>query len=163
MVSRASWLCTPIAGCACEVVLLLMVAMHVGAHWMIENPLTSLATCLYIYTVSWTEVWQHPRLRLFMESRGAEGCSTWLGMFGGRTPKPVRLYGSDKFLHHLRRWDPACIMFNPNSIRKCVRSKFKKSDTTVVYWDQQGRKRFKGSTRLKATQTYPLRFGRAVP
>lgn len=30
------------------------------------------------------------------------------------------------------------------------------------YWDRAGRRRFKGSTRLKQSQAYPLRFARAV-
>ena len=45
-----------------------------------------------------------------------------------------------------------------------MRSKFaKKSDTTELYVDGSGKRRFKGTKKLKQTQVYPLRYGRCVP
>ena len=47
--------------------------------------------------------------------------------------------------------------------RNLDRSKFAKSDSTVVYRDSKGNKRFKGAgKKLKETQVYPPAFGRAV-
>lgn len=46
--------------------------------------------------------------------------------------------------------------------RKMKRNMFLKSDTTTVYVDGSGKKRFKGSDTLKSSQTYPPRFGKAV-
>ena len=47
--------------------------------------------------------------------------------------------------------------------RTLDRSRFPgRSDSTVVYTDGAGRRRFKGSPSLKGTQVYPPRFGRHV-
>ena len=48
------------------------------------------------------------------------------------------------------------------SRRKLDRSQFGKSETTVRYKDRSGVIRYKGSKLLKATQTYPRRFGWCV-
>ena len=47
--------------------------------------------------------------------------------------------------------------------RKLDKSKFNKSDSTVHYIDAQGKHRWKGSSKLKATQIYTPSFGRAEP
>ena len=48
--------------------------------------------------------------------------------------------------------------------RKLRASLFKKSETTVKYSSGNGTRRFRANgKRLRATQTYPKRFGRAVP
>ena len=47
--------------------------------------------------------------------------------------------------------------------RKLDKSKFEKSDSTVHYIDSQGNHRWKGSSKLKATQVYTPSFGRAEP
>ena len=46
--------------------------------------------------------------------------------------------------------------------RKLDRKKFGKSNTTVLYKNAKGETKFKGSSTLKQTQTYPSRFGLAV-
>lgn len=47
------------------------------------------------------------------------------------------------------------------TVRKLDRSLFDKSDSTVQYNTEGGRK-FKGSKKLRQTQVYPPKFGRAV-
>ena len=70
--------------------------------------------------------------------------STWLGMFGASTPKALKLYASDPWVHHLKR--------------RLVRKNFSKSTTTRRYI-KDGRKRFAGTASLKATQVYTKSFG----
>ncbi len=78
-----------------------------------------------------------------------------LGAFGACTPKPVVLYGTAPWL--VGTLDG--IRCSPNRAQE-IRDKGVK--TAHVYYDAQGRKRVQGSKELKATQEYPLRFGRAV-
>lgn len=52
--------------------------------------------------------------------------------------------------------------FWSNWSRKLDRSKFAPSNTTIRYRDGAGKMRYKGSSTLKATQTYPRNFGRHV-
>lgn len=47
--------------------------------------------------------------------------------------------------------------------RKLKRSNFQKSDTTIQYRNKDGQPKFKGSSSLKSSQTYPRRFGKAAP
>ena len=50
-----------------------------------------------------------------------------------------------------------------DACRKLDKSKFEKSDSTIHYVDSQGNHRWKGSSKLKATQVYTPSFGRAEP
>ncbi len=52
---------------------------------------------------SLAEIDQAPRLAKFLLMRGGFTTSTWLGMFGGKTPKPVKLISDDKFVFRLQR------------------------------------------------------------
>ena len=46
--------------------------------------------------------------------------------------------------------------------RRLVRSQFSPSDTTIKYVNKSGVVKFKGSSTLKSSQTYPSKFGKAV-
>ena len=118
-----------------QVTLLLLLIMHRDLHWMIENPVSSI-------------VWLHDRLRKFLASRQHFATCTWLGEYGGRTPKCVRLYASSPWVYKLHR--------------KLNRPKWKdfKSDTVVKYIDSKGKVRYHGSKTLRATQVYPPSFCR---
>ena len=71
-------------------------------------------------------------------------------MFGGETPKPLKLYSSDPWVLHLQR--------------RLVRSKFPDlSKTTKRYTSSTGRRRFVGTKELKRTQVYTRSFGNHVP
>lgn len=106
-----------------KVALLLTVVLHVGAHYLLENPLQSLAQVLafrhtvqychvsikYVYCLLFTvprfnhfigsrvylsaQIFLHPRLKMVLE-RGSFEQMTWLGMFGAKTWKPVKLVSS---------------------------------------------------------------------
>lgn len=116
--------------------LILYLCIYRGIHWLVENPEQSL-------------IWFHPRLRELLMYHEIFECKTYLGMFGAKTWKPVLLVSSDPCVQQLAR--------------RLDRSKFEPSDSTVVYWDSQGRKRFKGAGgKLKRTQVYPPSFGREV-
>lgn len=118
-----------------RVVLLLTVIMHHRGHWVIQNPISSLID-------------YYPRLEEFLRYRAHFKVTTWLGMFGATTPKAVKLFSDDGFVQHL--------------VRKLDRSKFAPSNTTIRYRDGAGKMRYKGSSTLKARQTYPRNFGRHV-
>ena len=81
-----------------------MVALHYGAHYLVENPLSSIVSLKHLEALQRVcEVWWHPRLRCFLDARVSHSTMTWLGMFGARTPKPVTLVASDQFVLKLRR------------------------------------------------------------
>ena len=73
-----------------QVTLLIMLALQLGAHYFLENPLSS---CLH---------W-HPRLRIVLEVLQCFECHTWLGCFGASSPKPLKLYSDDAWVLQLRR------------------------------------------------------------
>lgn len=49
------------------------------------------------------EIHLAPRLQAFLFNRVYWEVHTWLGMFGGKTPKGVKLISDDPFIEHLRR------------------------------------------------------------
>ena len=124
-----------------------------------------------------TELFDHPRLRDLLRLRPNWQIHTYIGMFGAPTWKPVRLVSSHPAVEGLVRtiiyiswtWTkPAPALYwilNLNIQPACTcrtldRSKFAKSESTVVYW-KNGRKCFKGAgQKLKNTQVYPPAFGR---
>ncbi|CAK9007318.1 unnamed protein product [Durusdinium trenchii] len=116
-------------------VLIIHTILYHQGHWMLENPLSSIIDLA-------------PRLATLMQHRVAHQTMTWLGMYGGTTQKPVKLFSSDKFVHRL--------------YRKLERSRFPKSNTTIKYRNARGEWKFKGSDQLKVSQVYPPKFGQAV-
>lgn len=70
--------------------------MHAFIHTiLIDNP--------WMLSCFAAKIFEHPRLRAFMDARGFTSTMTWLGMYGGRTPKPVRLVSDDPFVNFLRK------------------------------------------------------------
>ena len=57
-----------------------------------------------------------PRLRKFLKKRGHTEQMTWLGMYGAKTWKPVKLVSSSKEVQRLYR--TACILLFSNYISK---------------------------------------------
>ena len=45
-------------------------------------------------------------------------------------------------------------------VRKLDKSKFEKSNSTKVYVNEDGEKKFQGTSKLQETQVYPPKFGR---
>ena len=84
-----------------------MVILYCDGHYMIENPLNSMAlhssqTLCCVYNA---EIHLAPRLQLLFGNRPLHVCHTWLGMFGATTPKPVKLFSNESFVLHLYRTD----------------------------------------------------------
>lgn len=52
---------------------------------------------------------------------------------------------------------------NSIACRKLQRANFPKSDTTIRYRNKRGELKFRGSKTLKASQTYPKKFGHSAP
>ncbi|CAL1157484.1 unnamed protein product, partial [Cladocopium goreaui] len=115
--------------------LILYAARFLGIHWLLENPSQSL-------------LFDHPRLKTFLQHAENWECRTHLGMYGAPTWKPVKLVSSDPVVEKL--------------YRTLDRSLFEPSNSTVKYQTADGRPKFQGSRHLKATQVYPPRFGRRV-
>lgn len=119
-----------------RVTLLCMVALHRGANFMLENPLQSL-------------IYFHPRLRKFLKKRGHTEQMTWLGMYGAKTWKPVKLVSSSKEVQRL--------------YRKLNKKKFGKSGSTRQYRSASGKLCFQGVPgKSRETEVYPPEFGRVV-
>ena len=140
-----------------KAVLLLMLCRFVGAHWCVENPVSSIVprgaawvgrsyrdrlsfwywgrlrdlkaprlrlglTCSWETAEGWAwlggdrhctctrafpavcpQVHCHDRLKKFLATVPHHVASTWLGMYGGKSPKCVRLWCSDSFVRFLHR------------------------------------------------------------
>lgn len=86
-----------------EMCLVLYAALHRRAHVLVENPTLSLAAWHRSAFPSKAEIFEHPRLRALLDLRNFHECRTWLGAFGAKTWKPVRLVSSDPAVQLLRR------------------------------------------------------------
>ena len=144
-----------------------MLCLHCNAHYLLENPLSSILAL-------------HPRIRAVLQYRPCHRICTWLGMYGARTPKPINLWSDDPFVNKLKRTVDACVLkhsavhsgnleglrfrdlgFFGRTLR---RNEFRKSDLVRTYRDSSGKKRFQGNIRpLRASGEYPLLFGKEVP
>ena len=80
-----------------------MTLEYYGCHWMVENPISSLAWALRKFFQDAAEIFQAPRLAAFLSHRPHHFATTWLGMFGAPTPKAVKLVSDDFFIGQLRR------------------------------------------------------------
>ena len=117
-----------------RLVLLLMVVIAKCGIYVIENPAGTL-------------LWQHERFQYFCNKMAwVYTISFWMAHFGSPTPKRTTVMSNSKFVGMLH--------MGPFSRSKC-----KKSSTTRQYRDRQGRKRFVGTSKLKASQVYPAGFG----
>ena len=125
------------------------------------------------------KIFYAPRFRAMVERWGGYSTNLWLGMYGAPTWKMVKVFCSDPFIYRLFRTNTTsfskdlgselchCIKYGLccfsacmlASCRKLDESKFSPSNSTITYVDRKGKRRFKGSRSLKATQVYPRRFG----
>lgn len=96
-----------------------------------------------------SRVYLHRRFAKLLKTRQHHRICTWLGMYGSKTPKPIRLWSNSLFVEKLKR--------------KLVRSKFNGGKRLAdTYYNADGKKCFKGNKRLKASSAYPPAFGREV-
>ena len=107
-----------------QVVLLFMVALFRGCHFLLENPLGSIATgqnnshhAVQLQTnriwavhlsnfdllILATEIQLHERLAEFFRAWNVVECRTSLGMFGALSPKPTKLFSDDPWVNHMHR------------------------------------------------------------
>ena len=91
-----------------------------------------------------------PRFEQYANAMPVMETWTWMGMFGGLTPKATRLYSSSQWPRMLKR--------------KLDRSRFKDVEAPTVehYTDANNVKRVKGTAALKTSQAYPDDYGLAV-
>ncbi|CAK9089218.1 Uncharacterized protein SCF082_LOCUS42105 [Durusdinium trenchii] len=103
----------------------------------------------------------YPRWRDFLrvlDEVGGDGTVhrvTWHMLhYGGPTPKPHWAVSNSRRISELHRgkFDHAGWKAKPKSERDSVK-------TTIKYQDKQGKDRFKGSSRLRKSEEYPVMFG----
>ncbi|CAK8987246.1 Uncharacterized protein (Fragment), partial [Durusdinium trenchii] len=116
---------------------ILMVAHALGCMWILEQPKGSVMEL-------------HP---LFQEMMGK--LTMWkhtisMGRYGANSDKPTWLYASHNCVEDLEDFKPKWL---PE--REDV-------EMAVIYEDSKGLKRVKGGRHLKASQAYPIGFGKAL-
>lgn len=60
-------------------------------------------TCACAFPALCLQVHCHDRLKKFLQTVPHHVASTWLGMYGGKSPKCIRLWSSDGFVRLLHR------------------------------------------------------------
>ena len=123
-----------------RLVLLLEVAHLRGAHFLLEQPRSSM-------------LWDYPAMRRCLQRHGCTPCFLHMGAYGGRTLKPTTLMGTAPFLQELAR---TC---TPS---RQLRLQLWGQKTTTKWKDQHGQRRCQGTAKLKGTQAYPEGFGAAL-
>ena len=89
--------------------------------------------------------------RLTMRLISGKQNKTWLGMYGGESPKLIQIWSNVDYAEQL--------------YTKLDRTKFKVRTGTPIaytYQDKSGKMAVVGGPGLKQTQTYPLAFGAKV-
>eukprot|EP00969_Alexandrium_andersonii_P216122 9546305-Alexandrium_andersonii.AAC.1 len=125
--------------------LLILAGLSKHCRFMIEQPVSSVMEF-------------HPSL-VFLKKQLDRLCpgtwsmpSTWLGMYGGDCPKPIKIMTNNK---------GACSL-----TRKLIRNRFKGAHSKHQLYrkrvDRKGKRVVDGQRGLKGTQAYPIEFGRAV-
>jgi hypothetical protein len=120
-----------------RVVLLLYIFQAKNVFWLLEQPASSVMQF-------------HPRLQQFMGEFHIFRTHTWLGAFGGGSPKPTLLYSGHNLVHRLQRHLDRTADFEHAHLM------------TRKYVDGSGQKRCTGGSHLKASQAYPRGFGEAI-
>ena len=109
--------------------LIIFVSWCIGGRPVLEQPVSSVLPLI-------------SPMKEVLAFVGARRTVTWLGQFGGATPKPIQLWHCDPVHGKLRRRRPSRTL-----------------DTLVKRWG----KRFRGkSGPMKKSQKYPHIFGQAV-
>ncbi|CAK8994219.1 unnamed protein product [Durusdinium trenchii] len=126
---------------------LLLLVTALGGVWGLEQPNSS---CLGFYPAF------REFLTVIMESHGSSAVTRvawWMGHYLAPTPKRHFAYSNSMAM---------------NKLDKGVLSGWKKRKnkanvkTAVTYIDKSGKKRYKGTPALRATEIYPLQFGREM-
>ena len=89
------------------------------------------------------------------------GCArtfAWLGEFGGRSAKAVKLFGNHAFVLLLKR--PGHKVKGGSPRRRLRRGRYGKSGLVISYVDKRGKQRYKASKLLRASQEYPMGFAK---
>ena len=122
-----------------RVIVLCLLAMKRGIHFMLEQPASSLMRKMPVFQ----KVARHFNIFEFF---------TWMGMFGSPTPKPTKLWSGSEWLCEVTR--------------KLERSMFKhiepNTKTYTRYTDSNGKIRTKGTKSMKASQQYPDGYGKEL-
>ncbi|CAK9102751.1 unnamed protein product [Durusdinium trenchii] len=133
---------------ASRVILLATLVVALGGCFTVEQPGGSFLE-------------YYPRWRDFLrvlDEVGGDGTVhrvTWHMLhYGGPTPKPHWAVSNSRRISELHRgkFDHAGWKAKPKSERDSVK-------TTIKYQDKQGKDRFKGSSRLRKSEEYPVMFG----
>ncbi len=123
-----------------RVALLVELVHRRGAHWIIEQPASSI-------------LWDYPAIQAVLRRHGLKGpCVLDMGAYGGSSPKATHLYGTAPYLHTLAT--------------RCTgedRARLQQDGvkTTRRWTDASGRARCQGTADLKGTQAYPEGWGAA--
>lgn len=114
-----------------RVCLLLYILNARSATWLYEQPASTL-------------LFEHPRMQFLFRQHSCFRVHTWMGSFGGDSPKATYLYSNKASVGTLRR----SLQFD------CVRP----ASTAVKYCAADGTPRVSGGPDLKRTQSYTPEF-----
>lgn len=117
-----------------RVTLLLYILQSRGAYWLYEQPGSSI-------------LWYHPRMEQFLRSNDAYRCWTWMGAWGGSSPKGTTLWSSSPEVKRMSRDLP---------------DKVWQSDMTRKTKLASGKLSVSGGSQLKESQAYTAEFGFGV-
>ena len=117
-----------------RVTLILYVLQSRGAFWLYEQPGSSL-------------LWYHPRMEEFLKTNNAWRCWTWMGAWGGSSPKGTTLWSSSPDVRRMSR-------VLPDKVWRCDMTR----KTTLA----SGKLSVSGGTQLKESQAYTAEFGYGV-
>ena len=111
----------------------MILAHFLEIHFIVEQPMGSILNYM-------------PPVEAALDCTDADVVVTWLGSFGAKTPKPLKLMGSAPFLSELRRTRP-----NLKSLT---------GRTYFTHFDKKGRRRVTGLTAtMESSSAYPRAFG----
>ena len=136
---------------ACRVAILVVVAVAFRILMIHEQPISSIISNTCYFT------WARDVIRHIFSGLWAR-CSTWMGAYGAPTPKPTELLSTTPWVHELKRQMPA-------QLRGQLAAENEEEGLEMVKQlrcHPDGRKRWCGSKDLKASQAYPVAYGKAV-
>ena len=108
--------------------------------WLLQSK-----QCFYLYEQPGSSLlWNHPRMESFIQSCDAFRAWTWMGAFGGRSPKGTTLWSSRRAVHKLNRSLPDKV-WSHEMTKKTILS--------------SGKLSISGGRDLKSSQAYTPEFG----
>ena len=118
--------------------LLILLAMSLGAWWVLEQPANSLMI-------------HHPRLQALVKIFTTYQAKFAMGAYKGKSLKPTIVYSNKVWIEKFGECQVSSEATFPEG-----------ADVTKKYLDRDGNPRVTGGKGLKNTQTYPRKFGRKV-